>query len=131
MINTFKLTSKSDMIGVMASGLCLLHCLATPLLFLAHASTIGTEASHPWWWGGLDIMFLAISFFAVFWSTRTTSSRWMKYALWISWLLLSLIVLNEKFEIWHISEETVYLPSMALVFLHIYNRKFCNCSDDN
>ena len=130
MINTIKLASKSDIIGVMASSLCLLHCIATPLLFIAHASTITVESSRPWWWGGLDIIFLTISFIAVYWSTSNTSSRWMKYALWISWLLLSLILVNEKFEIWHISEESVYLPSMALVLLHIYNRRFCNCSDD-
>ena len=131
MINTFKLTSKSDIIGMAASSLCLLHCLATPFLFIAHASTIAVETAHPWWWGGLDIMFLAISFFAVYWSTRTTSSRWMKYALWISLIMLSLIILNEKFAFWHIVEEAIYIPSMALVFLHIYNRRYCSCADDN
>ena len=131
MINTINLTSKSDIIGVTASSLCFVHCVATPLLFVAQATTMAVETGHPWWWGTLDIVFLAISFFAVFWSARNTSKRWIKYALWFSWLLLSLIVLNEKFEILHFPEETIYLPSTALVFLHIYNHRFCRNDEDN
>ena len=131
MINTINLSSKSDIIGVTASGLCFLHCVATPFLFVAHASTLSTEATHPWWWGGLDIMFLAISFFAVYWSARNTSRKWIKYTLWISWCLLSFIIVNEKFEILHLSEETIYLPSIALVFLHIYNHRYCRCDEEN
>lgn len=130
MIKATKIASKSDIIGVMASGLCFLHCVATPFLFVAHASIFSAEASHPWWWGGLDITFLSISFFAVYWSTRTTSIRWMKYAMWISLLLLSLIIFNEKLEFWHITEEAIYLPSTALVFLHIYNHRFCRRDDE-
>lgn len=130
MVNTIKLSSNSDIIGAVASTLCFLHCLATPLFFVAYAGTAIAEESQPWWWGTLDIIFLAISFFAVYWSARTTSKSWIKYALWISWLLLSLIVLNEKFELLHFSEEVIYVPTAALVLLHIYNHRYHGSEND-
>ena len=90
MLNLVNLSTRSDVIGAAASVLCFIHCLATPFLFVAHAGlTIGHE-SHPLWWGALDIVFLAISFFAVYWSTRNTSKKWIKYAFWFSWLFLLL-----------------------------------------
>ena len=35
------LTTKSDLWGAFASGLCLIHCLATPFIFLAQAGAAG------------------------------------------------------------------------------------------
>lgn len=129
MINAINIKSKSDIIGATASSLCFLHCVATPFLFVAHASTVAIEASHPWWWGMLDIFFLIISFFAVYWSARKTSRSWIKYALWSAWLLLTLLIVNEKLELWHFSEEAIYVPAISLIVLHVYNRNFCQCAD--
>ncbi len=121
---------KSDWIGILASGLCLVHCLATPFLFMAHAS-IGVHAeAHPSWWGTLDIVFLVLSFFAVYWSIRKTSQSWIKFGFGIIWMLLALIVLNEKFEILHLAEEAIYPPTLGLIFLHFYNRRYCQCDDE-
>ena len=64
---------KSDWIGMLASGLCLIHCLATPFLFIANASIGLHEEAHPSWWGALDIVFLVLSFFAVYWSIQNTT----------------------------------------------------------
>ena len=131
MINAINIRSKSDIIGVTASSLCFIHCLATPLLFVAHASAVAVEALHPWWWGTLDIIFLAISFFAVYWSAKNTSKRVMRFWFWSSWLVLAFVVLNEKVSIIPLFEETIYFPTMALVFLHIYNRRYCECNNEN
>ena len=130
MINSVNLTSKSDIIGVMASSLCFIHCVATPLLFMAHASAVAIEASHPWWWGILDIVFLAISFFAVYWSAKNTSKRGIRFWLWSSWFVLAFIVFNEKISVSPLHEVTIYFPTMALVFLHIYNRRYFSCNDE-
>lgn len=130
-MNANNMTSKSDLIGIIASALCFLHCLATPLLFVAHAGFTITEESHPWWWGTLDILFLAISFFAVYWSTANTAKRWIKYGFWSLWIILTLIIVNEKWEIGHLAEEVIYLPTLGLVFLHFYNRRYCQCEDEH
>ncbi|WP_422858743.1 MerC domain-containing protein [Flagellimonas sp. S174] len=121
---------KSDWIGILASGLCLAHCLATPFLFMAHASIGVHGEAHPSWWGTLDIVFLVLSFFAVYWSIRKTSQSWIKFGFGIIWMLLALIVLNEKFEILHLPEAVIYPPTVGLIFLHFYNRRYCQCKDE-
>lgn len=129
MINK-SLILKSDSIGAMASSLCLLHCIATPLLFAIQPISIHTEVT-PVWWKSLDYIFLLFSFFAVFRSTKSSSKIWMKYALWISWIILTLAILNEKMELLHLGELLIYIPAIALVFLHLYNSKYCQCVDEN
>ncbi|PRX57471.1 MerC domain-containing protein [Flagellimonas meridianipacifica] len=121
---------KSDWIGMFASGLCLVHCLATPFLFIAHAGIGIHGEAHPSWWGILDIVFLVLSFFAVYWSIRKTSQSWIKFGFGIIWLLLALIVLNEKFEMLYLPEAAIYPPTLGLIFLHFYNRRYCQCDDD-
>ena len=132
-MTTYKRISlRSDVLGTIASSLCLLHCLATPLFFtLDFTTSIVGAKKYSLWWGSLDILFISISLLAVFWSARNTSKQWMKYALWISWAMLAAIILNEKFHIIELVVELIYLPSIALVFLHIYNRKYCQCANEN
>ena len=119
-------TIKPNLIGAWASALCLIHCLTTPLLFVVQAGLV----SHPQWWGFLDVLFLAISLFAIYYSSKTTTKNWMRFALWTSWLFLTLIVLNEKLSLFPLVEEAIYIPSVALVFFHLYNRKYCQCEDE-
>ena len=54
----------------------------------------------------------------------------MKYALWLSWMVLSFVVLNEKISLIPLWEEAVYVPALALVFFHLYNRKYCTCDQE-
>ncbi|MEM9143644.1 MAG: MerC domain-containing protein [Bacteroidota bacterium] len=131
MLNTGRLSSKSDLIGATASTLCFLHCLATPLLFIAYTSSSLVEATHPWWWGILDILFLAVSLFAVYWSAQKTSRTWVKYTFWGLWIMLALVILNEKWEILPLAEGTIYLPTLGLILLHFYNRRQCRCKNEH
>ncbi|HAS47513.1 MAG TPA: MerC domain-containing protein [Microscillaceae bacterium] len=126
---------KSDLVGASASTLCLIHCVATPFLFVAEASVAHHHHGHghghtPLWWGLIDIFFIIISFVAVYFSAKTTSKNWVKYALFASWAFLTFIILNEKLEGIHLAEEWVYLPALSLVGLHLYNRRYCQCEDD-
>ena len=123
-------TSRSDIIGATASAMCFIHCLVTPFLFVAYSNTAIIGDTHPWWWGILDIVFLVISFFAVYWSTYNTSKQFVKYTFWTLWMLLALIIINEKWEIANIAEVFIYLTTLGLVFLHFYNRRYCQCEDD-
>lgn len=123
-------SKRSDMIGAVVSGLCLIHCLATPLLFLAKSCAITCCAHTPSWWKYFDYIFLLFSFGAVYLSAQNSSKKWMQVALWASWLFLLTIILNEQSPVLEIPEFIIYFPTLALVFLHIYNRKYCQCQED-
>ena len=123
-------TSSSDIIGASASAMCFIHCLVTPFLVVAYSNTVIMENTYPWWWGILDIVFLLISLFAVYWSTYNTSKQFIKYTFWTLWILLALIIINEKWEIVHVAEVFIHLTTLGLVFLHFYNRRYCQCEND-
>lgn len=122
---------KPDIFGAIASSLCLVHCLVTPLLFLSHVyASSGTDAV-PFWWKDLDYLFLAVSFVAINRSTQTTSKKFMKYALWAGWMILFSLILNEKM-IWLATPGIFnYMAAIGLSSLHIYNLKYCQCKDEN
>lgn len=123
-------TNRSDILGVLASSLCLIHCIATPFIFAAHAGMAGHGHDSPVWWSIIDSVLLIISFFAVLWSARRTQRQWMKYLLFATWGLLTLIIINEKLELFHLLEEAIYIPAISLIGLHLYNQRYCQCTDE-
>ncbi|PWJ42992.1 MerC domain-containing protein [Sediminitomix flava] len=124
------ISQKSDVFGAWASGLCLIHCLATPLLYVAKICTSSCCSDTPMWWSSLDYIFLGISLVAVYWSSINSSKTWVRYALWMNWVVLSGILLNEHFHFFSLAEESIYLPTLSLILLHIYNKKYCQCASD-
>jgi len=119
---------KSDELGAMASALCLIHCVATPFLFVVQSCSMASCNETPIWWGFIDSFFLVISFFAIYRSTKTSASAWIRSALWASWGLLLFIIVNEKTAWFTIPEYWIYIPAVALIVLHLYNRKYCQCN---
>ena len=128
LINT--INNKSDFFGVIASSLCLIHCLATPLIFVVQACTKSCCAAGPWWWGLIDYFFLVVSLIAIYYSARSTTLKWMPLALYLSWGLLAFLILHERFPYFDIPHLMIYLPAFGLVFLHLYNRKYCKCEEE-
>ncbi|WNJ19165.1 MerC domain-containing protein [Pontibacter sp. G13] len=128
--------SSSDIFGALASGLCLIHCVATPFLFAAQAGAAHHDHHHhhhgasPEWWGWIDLTLLVVSAVAIYWAVKRSSKQWVKIALWASWAFLTFIILNEKMELLHLAEAWIYAPAVSLVALHLYNRKYCQCEDD-
>lgn len=120
---------KTDYLGAMASLLCLLHCIATPFVFVAKVCTRTCCSETPLWWMLIDYLFLIISFIAIYFASKNTSKQWIGIALWASWSVLLLIILNESVEIIALPEEAVYFPAFALIGLHIYNLRYCRCTD--
>ncbi|WP_340200997.1 MerC domain-containing protein [Ascidiimonas sp. W6] len=118
---------KSDIFGALASTLCVIHCLATPFIFIAHTNSVTDSESSLIWWRNLDYIFLIISFFAVARSAKNTSKIFMKPLLWISWITLFLLVINEKVKWVSLPETIIYITAITLAVLHIYNLKFCQC----
>lgn len=123
------LTQKSDLFGAAASGLCFIHCLATPFLFVAQTCSATCCGSAPIWWKAIDYLFLGVSFWAIYWSVQTTTKPWLKYGLWGMWLALLFVVVNEAFEWIYVPEQLIYLPAIGLIVLHLYNKKYCACKD--
>ena len=130
-----KIIPKSDIVGAVASGLCALHCIATPFLFLAQScsatAATGCCESSPVWWSSIDYLFIGITFFAVYQSGKQSSKPWLKYFLFLIWSMLSFLILNEKMSLIPISEWWKYLMAFGLICLHMYNLKFCKCSEDS
>ena len=123
---------KPDTFGALASTLCVVHCLATPLIFIAHACGVNDGcATTPIWWQSLDYLFLIIGFIAVYRSAHTTSKKVMKLLLWGIWILLFIMIINEKLALFKLSEYYTYLFAMLLASLHLYNLKYCQCKASN
>ncbi len=112
--------TKSDIIGAVAGSLCLVHCIVTPLIFVIQPITVQSN-TVPLWWKNIDYLFLLISFFAVYFTSKNTQKSTIKNTLWISWGVLSLAVLNEKFELYPLPELSIYIPAVALIVLHVYS----------
>lgn len=128
-----KLTlNRPDTFGVLASMLCVVHCLTTPVVFFASTCSVHHEyLSIPKWWMNLDFLFLFVSLVAIYRSTQTTSKKIMKPALWASWFLLSFLIVNEKMTLLNLPEYFTYIIATALAVLHLYNLNYCQCKDNS
>ncbi len=129
-----QLQSRSDILGSIASSICLVHCVATPFIFIAQGAELAHRHAHghgaPSWWAVIDILFLILSLVTVYWSAKKSSRPWVGYALWACWIFLCAVLLNEKLGLFHWAEELIYLPAIGLIVLHLYNRKYCKCKDE-
>ena len=121
----------SDYVGASASGLCLMHCIATPILFLSQASLISISNEMLFLWQSLNFLFLAISFIAIYYSVQNSSNLYVKILFFLNWLILSALILIELFEILSIAEFYTYIAAISLSILHIYNLNYCRCEDDS
>ncbi len=117
---------KPDTFGALASFLCFLHCVFTPILFITHAS-LCCSTNTPNWWKTIDYAFLAISFIAIYYATAKSSNSAIKKLLWFSWNLLLLSIVNEKYNWVAVNEYVNYIPALLLVGLHVYNSRYCQC----
>lgn len=121
---------KVDYLGIVAGFLCLIHCIATPFIFIVKSCATTCCASTPIWWHAIDYIFLFVSFLAIYHSTKNTQKTWVKNAFWVNWAALLFIIANEKLELIYLAKEIIYIPSALIVILHIYNLKYCQCKED-
>jgi len=122
------LKTKSDTLGAISSTLCLLHCIATPFIFIVQSCSVTCCNDTPTWWRFIDYFFLVISFFAIYNATKTTTNNWIKPSLWGSWFLLFLVIVNEKLNWIPLHQNFIYFPALTLISLHTYNLKYCQCN---
>jgi hypothetical protein len=119
-----------DLFGALASSLCLVHCAATPFLFIAKACSSTCCADSPIWWQAIDYLFIVVSFVAIYFATKKSTKTWIQTAFWGSWILLLFTLLAETFELGLFSKSFIYVPAFAIVGLHFYNLKYCQCSEE-
>ena len=119
-----------DNIGIIASTLCTIHCIATPFLFIAKACTVTCCSDAPFWWVLIDYLFLVISFYAIFSISKNLTVKWLKSSFWISWLVLLITIANHSINIINLPKNFIYIPSIVIVVLHFYNLKYCKCQDE-
>jgi len=122
---------KPDTIGAIVSTLCVVHCLLTPLLFVAQSYTATHSHEAPFWWKNLDYLFILISIIAVYESTKKSTNKLIKAGLWMSWIMLFLLILNEKLVWIELDEIITYSVALTLSMLHIYNLNYCQCETEN
>ena len=120
---------KPDTIGSLASTLCLIHCIATPFIFITQACTMSCCADAPIWWQSIDYIFLIISFFAIYRSTQTSTKLEIKIALWLTWIVFFILILNKTIQIFYINNNFTFAAGILLAILHLYNLKYCQCSN--
>lgn len=121
---------KPDSIGSIASILCLIHCVATPFIFITQACTMSCCAGAPTWWQSIDYIFVVISFFAILRSTQTSSNKIIKIALWITWFLFFISIMNKAIQLFYINQNITYSAGITLALLHLYNLKYCQCDNE-
>ena len=127
-----KILLKSDIVGAFASCLCTVHCMATPFLFIAQSGAAeGCAYASPHWWNSIDFIFIGISAIAVYQSGRTTTKSIIKHAMWANWLILTILVCNEQFDVLPLPGMWKYIAAFGLISLHLYNLKYCTCSGDS
>ena len=122
---------KADTVGAAASFLCMIHCVATPFLFVAQACASTCCSAAPTWWRAIDFAFLLVSAVAVLRAVKASSTAWMRWGLRAAWVVLAATILAENFAPALFSEWAKYPSAFSLIGLHLYNMKYGCCDKDN
>tara|TARA_Y100000741_G_scaffold14488_1_gene11409 strand:- start:478 stop:768 length:291 start_codon:yes stop_codon:yes gene_type:complete len=87
-------------------------------------------STAPGWWQPLNFVFLFLSFLAIYRSVQNSSNQLVKVMFFVFWTLLAFLLISEEFEILHLPEAITYATGLSLAFLHIYNKRYCQCDNE-
>lgn len=117
--------TQSDLLGIISSGLCTIHCIITPLFFASKPMIDGLSHAHGHGlFGFLDYLFLGLSFLAVWYSSKHSTSSIIKKILWLAWCVFAFGLLSEAFHLPY-SDGFIYTGSVMLIVAHIQNYRHC------
>lgn len=106
---------QSDWLGISAASLCLIHCLAFPIIMLLGGSVHHTHSE----WQVYDFVFLFVGLVAVVFSSKSSDVIWIKGLMWFAFTSLALsIFFRHNF---HWLEYVAYASSFGLICVHVYN----------
>jgi hypothetical protein len=111
------ITRKSDLIGILGSLACLIHCLALPALFYFFQFAIGFHQTVGGHW--LEYAFVAVASVAVATTVKRSTSATVKTLLISSLLLFTSGILLES--ILSFSVYLLHLGSLGLITGHSIN----------
>jgi|TARA_B100001093_G_scaffold313017_1_gene298704 hypothetical protein len=120
----------SDKVGAASNILCMLHCFATPFIFLSQTQTAHIGHDVPFAWQIINYFFITISGIAVYSSVKNSTNNIVKVFMVLFWLILSFLIISEGLELLHLPELLTYLSASFLSLLHIYNLKYCTCNEE-
>ncbi len=107
----------ADILGIISSVLCIIHCLAIPVIIAFGMISNSFGHHHHYHW--LDYIFVGLAAFAVYYASLKAANNTLKIGLW-----LSLVVFSSGIFLHEVSHDFLYLSlvgSLALVVLHIFN----------
>lgn len=114
-------TNRADLVGIINTSLCMVHCLLTPILlaFLGSAE----------WLHDLSYLFLFLSFYAIWEATQHSTNSKVLSIIWLSFALLSVSILfEEDFKWLHYLN---YVASIGIIGGHILNIRYCKQCNPN
>ena len=106
---------KNDFVGAFTGLTCMIHCMATPFIFVTKVCATTGCLETPFWWQVIDYFFILISFVVIWRVTKNSNNNILRIAFWFSWIILFLSILNEKLEMFPLSEAFIYLPSLTII----------------
>jgi len=115
----------SDKIGITASILCLIHCLAIPILFTVSADTLHlVDHEMPI----VDYIFALVALVAAYLSGRKTTNPKIKLAFGIGWALFILgVLLHDNPYLFAL----LHIGSIILIATHLKNIRSCRIKSKN
>ena len=108
---------KLDFIGIIASTVCIIHCLLTPLVVILFSEVVKEKYEY------INFLFLAISLVSVVLSVKTTNHQVIKVLLIYFWIQLSVGLLFEELNF--VFSILMYFAAVGLIATHIWNIKYC------
>lgn len=125
-----QINKNSDLVGILASGLCIVHCAIAPVIFAARPLFSGHGHNHTsslLSWDILDFFFLGLSLVAVIYSANHTRNKLVKLGFWASWLLFAGGLAGEHYALFN-GDWMMYAGSGMLVGLHLINYQMTRSS---
>lgn len=126
MINTKKY-NYADFVGIASSSICLVHCIATPILIVCTKNCCDENPV-------LKYTFLIVAFISIFKTTENATKTKTALLLWVSfWGFLFSTLFQEEYNWLHY---LAYFFSASIIVGHILNIKYCkqcknnNCNED-
>ena len=113
--------NKADYVGILGSLLCIVHCLAMPVLALG--SAFGHDHHLHIGFLSLDYLFILINAAAVYFATRNHRSVFINILLWSALLLFAVSLIFEERNA--VFQWLGYLGSALLITGHLINLYIC------
>ncbi|MDQ6478883.1 MerC domain-containing protein [Dyadobacter sp. LHD-138] len=113
--------NKADYVGILGSLLCIVHCLAMPVLALG--SAFGHDHHLHVGFLSLDYLFILINAAAVYFATRNHRSVFVNVLLWSALVLFAVSLIFEERNA--VFQWLGYLGSALLITGHLINLYIC------